>query len=118
MLPEELNEKMRRLHEANVRRTAGAEVKRELGALPTVDGLRRAAEMLWGRDDRIESMRLFAFLSGVHGMGQVKATTIVNALGVSTGDRRIRHLTDRQRDLLAGLLEERADAWMTRGVAA
>lgn len=106
---------MQALALANQIRSAGVAIRREMGALPSAESRRRAAELLRDPPDAIARMRVGYFLSGVHRLGKHRAHEFLFRAGLGLQDERrigssdhtgVRTLTDRQREALAMVLVE------------
>lgn len=99
------------LRRANAARTGIARVKAEVAALGQADGARRAAMMLRDPDEAVGAMTIDALILSVHRMGAARMVRLFNEarFPVATRHRRVRDLTERQRHLLADILEDLAD---------
>jgi hypothetical protein len=99
------------LKRANVTRLGIARVKGEVASLGQADGARLAAELLRDPDDAAGAATIDALVTAVHRIGVTRMDRLFSQarFTVMARHRRVRELTDRQRHLVADLLEELAD---------
>lgn len=91
---------------ANEIRTGGARFRREVGKLDQRGGMRRLANELDGEIPAdVGALQLEAFLCAAHRMGHQRAARFLRAAGLwRKPNTRLRDLTRRERDALAGTL--------------
>lgn len=102
---------------ANEMRYAKAAMRREIGALPYHDALRRLADLIESGDPVAGAFRLAEALSACPKLGAISAGRFVRRIGAVTGDRRVRDLTAPQRAALVVALRDPV-ASGTRGALA
>lgn len=89
------------LEKANEHRMAVADARRRIAALPNRAGREALAVLIESTEDAaLLSGRLSHYLLAIRQVGDVQAARLLRTLGVSNADKRLRDLTDRQRDLL------------------
>lgn len=92
---------------ANERRLGRAAIRRDLSGLSYSEGCARAAELIGSGDQLVEGMKLSYLLGGVCRFGPVKVRRLASVTGVprTRFDRRIGHLSERERASIAGVLQ-------------
>ena len=100
------------LQRANTMRLAIARVKGEVSALGYLDGARRVAELLRYPDDAAGAMTIDALVMAIRHMGSRRVDKVFfeARFPIATRFRRVRELTQRQRDVVADILDDLADA--------
>lgn len=91
------------LAKANTVRTANAQMFAEIRLMPRPEGMARVARMLV-EEGPWEAAPVYRLLTAPQRIGETKAAIMLRAAGVVSGDRRVRDLSPRQRDLLARLM--------------
>jgi hypothetical protein len=106
------------LAKANEIRIGKANLKRDLSLLSKQDGLKRAAH--WVEHDYddtvIGSFRVAELVGSCPRCGQETVRRALRHAGIVNGQRRIRSLTDRQREALAFALRNRSALFPTTGL--
>lgn len=94
------------LREANRVRLANAATLRSIEALPRPDAENRAAELLRDPTPDVAALHVGRLLEAIPRIGRVKARALLAATGTAPGreGRRIRELTERERNVIAGAL--------------
>ena len=110
-------QQMEALEQANRVRMENARLRQELRALPRDEAAARAAELLRDYPPLLGALRVDQFLESVRGVGSSKAAQILYAAGVYRVGRRIRDLSPRQRELVAGQLVRWSDTVARRSAA-
>lgn len=100
-------QRMSALARANEVRIENAQVLAEIHGLSYREGMRRVAGLL-AEPGTCGALPVYRLLMAPRRIGASKVATILRAAGVVSGDRRVRELSPRQRDMLAGLLRRRA----------
>ena len=96
------------LAKANRHRTAVAETRREIAAMDRVEATFYLADLIEFTDDtRLLSGRLNHYLTSIPGRGPNYSTRVLAELGVRVANKRLRDLTDRQRQILAAEIRRR-----------
>ena len=90
------------------RRSSNALVKQLLGSLPRAAAYENAAQIVEDPDENTGAIPVGNLLMAIKGIGFPRATEILKQADVRIGDRRIRDLTDGQRERIAGVLRGRA----------
>ena len=93
------------LEVANERRTAGAQLKRDLFDMGRDRAEERIVTALRARDPRVGALAVAELLAAPRGCGRQSAHRILVACQVPPY-RRLRELTDRQRDALVARVRE------------
>lgn len=96
---------MQALARANEIRAANALLSKEIRSLGPTVGLVRAARVLRTMEGESGAMPIARLLLSVHRLGDRKAGGVLRRAGISLGTRRIRDLTQRQRDHIADWLD-------------
>jgi cytolysin (calcineurin-like family phosphatase) len=97
------------LTRANEIRTGKARLKRALNALPTRQAATQIAQLLETRDPIANRCTVRELTRACRGIGDLKTSRLVHLAAISTMDKRIHELTDRQRNMLAFAL--RSGRW-------
>jgi hypothetical protein len=85
------------LEKANRVRIARAEMKRELGELPAVESVARAADLIESECDLVMGTKLSELMLSCSRFGAITLGSLCRHVGLTSADRRISSLTDRQR---------------------
>jgi hypothetical protein len=99
------NQRFEALAIANRRRVRGANVRRHIRGLPLLDGVMEVARFLKEQDDDVWAMPVSRLVFSVHRLYEKKGTPMLFAAGIHAHHKRVRDLTDRQREALAVGLE-------------
>ena len=111
-----LTQRQEALNIANDVRLANAALRSELKGLPRDDALRRAAHVVLTLEASSGSMKVESFLVSIRGIGPQKVKAMLVEIHCFT-PKRLRDLSQRQRDLLVEVLvaiankQERWNAW-------
>jgi hypothetical protein len=111
-----LEQRQEALNMANDVRLANAALRTELKGLSREDALRRAAHVVLTLEGSSGSMKVESFLASIRGIGPQKVKAMLVEIQCFT-PKRLRDLSQRQRDLLADVLvgiankQERWSAW-------
>jgi len=111
-----LKQRQEALNIANDVRLANAALRTELKGLSREDALRRAAHVVLTLEGSSGSMKVESFLASIRGIGPQKVKAMLVEIQCFT-PKRLRDLSQRQRDLLADVLvgiankQERWNAW-------
>lgn len=93
------------LKSANRKRSAVAQFKRELRALPREDAANYLADLVERRVPHgLDNAVVFDLLTAVPCIGHSKASKVLRLSGVLGPDRRLREISARQRSVLANRL--------------
>ena len=94
------------LREANRVRLANAATLRSIEALPRPDAENRVAELLRDPTPDVAALHVGRLLEAIPRVGRVKARALLAATGTAPGreGRRIRELTERERNVVADAL--------------
>ena len=102
-----LPQHLQALQLAQQRRMGASEIRNQLRAM----GRKRGAEAAWtlagvitNPDENVGSAKVATMLKAIPGMGDTAARKCLTAAGVPNGEKRVRDLTDRQRNSIAGQL--------------
>lgn len=98
------------LARANTIRLAQAAFRREVAAMPRLEGMGVVAAALEDPDEIIGAMRLGFVLAAPRRCSPGTAERLLRVVGVGSSDRRVRELTQRQRKLLSVALRSPAGA--------
>lgn len=94
---------MAALERANEVRTMNASRRREVEALPMMEGRRRVAELLLEADEYTSAVPVERLLGWIHRIGVARVVVVLRVVGITPG-RRVGDLTGRQREVLAAIL--------------
>lgn len=100
----DLNQAREALDFGNTRRLKMAQTKTALRRMSPDRALRQAAKIILAPNADQGAIRVHQILGAVPRLGEVGITEIVMYAGVMRPDKRLRDLTDRQRDRLAEAL--------------
>ena len=94
------------LREANRVRLANAATLRSIASLPRPDAENRAADLLRDPTPDVAALHVGRLLEAIPRVGRAKARAILTLAGVTPGrrGRRIRELTERERNVIAAAL--------------
>lgn len=107
--PPKVTQQQEALARANTIRLAQAAFRREVAAMPRLEGMGVVAAALEDPDETVGRMRLLPLLGAVRGVTPGLADGVAAHAGV-VGDRRVGELTERQRRVLAVALRSPAGA--------
>ena len=98
---------------ANATRITNAKTLKRLGELNTLDGIDALIELLRDGDEKgpLGVIPIRRLLCAVRGLGDGKADNLLHAACIVSGDRKIRKLTRRQREMMAFHLEHPRTLW-------
>jgi mannitol/fructose-specific phosphotransferase system IIA component len=93
---------------ANATRLEVAGFKRDIDGLPRHEAIVKVVDAIARRYDEklLGAAKIRHLLIGIAGVGDMKARKILQVAQIYNGDKRLRDLTARQRNLLVELLEQ------------
>lgn len=103
------------LAKANRVRVGNARRYHEIAALPKRDAFDAIAVILRGPTGTEPSMQVGALLKAAPHIGDDKVRQLLRRIGAGSPEVRIAALTARQRDVLAGLLDDPRQVWPSYG---
>lgn len=99
--PPKVTQQEEALARANTIRLAQAAFRREVAAMPRLEGMGVVAAALEDPDETTGAMRLGFVLAAPRRCSLGTAERLLGGVGVGSSDRRVRELTERQRKVLA-----------------
>ncbi len=99
------------LQHANHVRTANSKLRSDLRARSMNDGMLYVADLLTDPQGAVRSMPVGRLLATIRRFGVVRAMQVCTYAGVVSMDRRVDQLTERQRDMAAGVLRAPELLW-------
>ena len=98
------------MEKANIYRKAVSVKRKEIGAMPAEKGHRELADLIEHCEDpALLSGRVSHWLTAPRFSGHQKATRAIAHMNIRRADHRLRDLTPRQREELAGIVRARFD---------
>ncbi len=99
------------LQHANHVRTANSRLRTDIRGRSQPDGMLYVADLLTNPVGAVQSMPVGRLLATIRHFGVVRATQVCTYAGVVSMDRRVGQLTERQRDMVAGVLRAPELLW-------